>query len=311
MSLTLRRNESVPVAVQRVGRQRIDRVIQLLDLAPQAGGDQAIHAARKQIKQLRALLRLVRRDIGCKQCHRLDKRLRQVVRALSPLRDSTVLLATLLRLHRRGALRSDSLMALKCAIQIGQNGARNQIRSTSGQRKFLAATLRDTRRQIAHWSGIHPGWKAISSGLRHIYRSGRAAVAALALDASDEALHKARKRTMDLLYTMEFLQKMQPRSMRARADATRRLTSCLGNDHDLAVLTQALRRTLHRHLTPAELNRLTTTAALRRRALQLEVPRLARGVYAQTEETFVRRIHRHWKRWRGPLAFHEACLEAN
>jgi phosphate acetyltransferase len=72
-----------------------------------------------------------------------------------------------------------------------------------------------------------------------------------------------------------------------------------GDDHDLAVLDGALGNELRGHLLPAELNRLTTTVARRRRSIQCEARAVARGLYSESEDAFVTRIHQYWHEWRG------------
>jgi CHAD domain-containing protein len=296
MSLSLGRNESVCTAIKRVTHRRIDYVVKLLDRRSDAGAGQGIHEARKQLKQLRALLRLIDHEIGRKRRSRADSRVREVTRSLSPLRDTTVLLATLQGLHRRGAIPSGSFATMRSDLRIRLKRTRDQVLASPRKRKWLAKCLLATRRQVARWPPIHRGWKAIGPGLRQAYRAGSAA--ALALDGSDEAFHAARKRAKDLLYTMEFLRQVQRRSMPAKIAAARRLTDCLGNDRDLALLMRALGSELRGRLRPAELKRLTTTVARLRRSLQLEARALAQALYAQTEDAFVGLIHSYWRKWR-------------
>ena len=61
---------------------------------------EAVHHVRKHIKKLRALLRLVREELGHKTYHREKAGLRQLNRALSPVREATVHLKTLGSLRR-------------------------------------------------------------------------------------------------------------------------------------------------------------------------------------------------------------------
>jgi CHAD domain-containing protein len=295
MSLSLEPTESVRAAIRRVARKRIGHALELLDHNPDAHAGERIHEARKQLKQVRSLLRLIEHDVGRKRCARVDNRLCDVARSLSQLRDITVLLATLQSLRGSGVMTTGSLVKVRSIMEVRWERACAQLLATPSQRRRLTEPLREARRRIARWSSIHRGWKAMGTGLRRIYR---AAVAAMSFDGSDEALHESRKRTKDLLYAAEFLKRLRPRPMRVKIDAIRHLTDLLGDDHDLAVLERSLASELHGHLRPLELNRLTMAVARRRRSIQSEARAVARGLYAESEDAFVSRIHQYWRQWR-------------
>jgi len=90
MSLSLRRNESVGAGIRRNARKRIGRALELLDAKHNGDSGDRIHEARKALKHLRALARLMRPEAGRKQCDPVERQLRSVMRALSGIRDATV-----------------------------------------------------------------------------------------------------------------------------------------------------------------------------------------------------------------------------
>jgi len=298
MSASLKRKESVRAAVRRVARRRIAATIVCLDRKPGAIPDEKIHEARKQLNQLLAVLHLIAHDVGRKRRFRVESSLHDVARSLSELRDTTIMLENLRGLHARGVLTSESLAKLGSALEVRWQRGGERVLASSSQRRLLAKALQKARRHIARWSVIHRGWQAIDAGLRQAYRAGHATMKATLFDPSDDAFHEARKRSKDLLYVMEFLQRMRPRPMRAKAAAARRLADLLGRDHDLAVLEGALCGELRASLPQVERNRLETTVSRHRRTLQRTAGTVARGVYAETEEIFVSRLHRYWKDWR-------------
>jgi len=65
------------------------------------------------------------------------------------------------------------------------------------------------------------------------------------------------------------------------------------------VLQQALGRKLQGLLAPTEMKRLAIIMARRRRAAQRKALRVARSLYAQSEDEFLQSIHRHWRASRG------------
>jgi CHAD domain-containing protein len=296
MTLTLRHRESVRAAIRRIVRKRIGYAVELISAGPDRDSGERVHEARKQLKQVRALLRLIRPEAGRKRTSRVDRRLRQVTRALSGIRDATVLLQTLLEMRRPADLSPASLARLRSALEVRQKRTYARNLATPRHRKRLSEVLRQADRQVMGWSSIHAGWQAIGPGLRVVYGSARAAAARVKV-SDDETLHEARKRAKDLLHVLEFLRRIRPRDMEAQIRGVHQLTDLLGKDHDLAVLQVTAGKPLGRHLTSPELRRLLTMIARRRRSLQHRSFAICRSVYASSEAAFVKRIHGYWRRW--------------
>jgi CHAD domain-containing protein len=297
MSLRITRIESVRAAIKRVTRRRIERATALLERAPAAKVNAGIHEARKQIRRVRALLKLIRLDSGRKPTARANTLLQNVARALSAVRDGRVLLATARELHASGAIGHQSFSRLRIALETRCERAQAELFSAQGQKR-LTSSLRKSRKLVTRGASVGRGWKALDIGLHRTYRAGRAAAAAIAIRQSDEVLHEARKRAKDLLYVLDFLQALQPRSMRAAAAMAGQFTELLGVDHDLAVFQQALRRELKGLIRPAERVRLNRILAGRRKSLQLQAHAVGLRLYPESADDFVRRIHGFWKHWR-------------
>jgi CHAD domain-containing protein len=85
--------EPVPDAIGRIARGRIDHALEALEEASEEG----IHEARKDMKKLRALLRLVRE----KKLRPESDCFRDAARELAGARDADVMLATVADLEKR------------------------------------------------------------------------------------------------------------------------------------------------------------------------------------------------------------------
>jgi len=300
MTLSLRHRESVRAAIRRIVRKRVGYAAELISAGPDRDSGERVHEARKQLRQVRALLRLIRPEAGRKRTSRVDRRLRQVTQALSGMRDATVLLETLLEMQRPADLAPASLARLRSVLEVRQRREYAHNLATLRHRQRLSEVLRKAGSQVMSWSSIHKGWQAIGPGLRKVYGSARAAAAAAARAevSDDETLHEARKRAKDLLHVLEFLRRIQPRDMEGRIRGVHQLTDLLGKDHDLAVLQVTAGKPLRRQLTSPELRRLLTAIAKRRRSLQHRSLAICRSVYACSEAAFVKKIHGYWRRQR-------------
>src|SRR5918997_4732474 len=93
--------EPLPDEIRRVARGRIDHALDELRGKSDSTREEAVHEARKDMKKLRALLRLVRGDLGDRVYRRENQCFRDTARELSGMRDADVMLATLGDLEAR------------------------------------------------------------------------------------------------------------------------------------------------------------------------------------------------------------------
>ena len=94
---------------------RIGHALDELSGGTESSPDVAVHEARKDVKKLRALLRLVRSTTSGRVRRRENEALRDVGRSLSGVRDADVMLATLADLEESfpGDLPPESAGALR------------------------------------------------------------------------------------------------------------------------------------------------------------------------------------------------------
>ena len=87
--------------MRRVARGRIDHALDELRGKSDSTREEAVHEARKDMKKLRALLRLVRGELGDRVYAAENACFRDTARELSGVRDADVMLATLGDLEER------------------------------------------------------------------------------------------------------------------------------------------------------------------------------------------------------------------
>ena len=270
----LKQGEPVPEGIARIARGRIDHAIDALTDATEEG----VHEARKDMKKLRALLRLVRGDIGEKTFRRESTCFRDAARELSGVRDADVMLATLSELEDRyGAETGPVRQAVEA----------HRIRTAGGGRERAAKTaiavLAEARRRVGDWPLERDGFVALEDGLRRTYRDGRRDWRAALKDPSTENLHEWRKRVKDLWYHHSILEETWKPVMKVLAGEAHELSDRLGDDHDLAVLLDF------------GADSLEPVIATRRAELQEEAFAYGTRLYADKPKAFVRRLE-HWSR---------------
>jgi CHAD domain-containing protein len=210
------------------------------DLRP-ARDAELVHEARKAIKRMRALARLLRYRLGERELQRVNDSLRTAAQRLAGARDAQVRLATLEGLCRRypKALAHEQIGRLR-----GQLERECERASEPAPREDVLRDIGNMRRELARWSSVEGDlegdFETIAPGLARIYREGRRRYTrvrdARAPDA--EAFHDWRKRVKSLYYALEMLGGRRAPGVRRLIRRADRLGKLLGEEHDLWLLRQ-------------------------------------------------------------------------
>jgi CHAD domain-containing protein len=299
----LKRSESVPEGIRRMALGQIDDALEQLE----AGGspderDGAVHEARKSMKRVRSLLRLVRDELGAEVYRRENGEFRAVGRVLSPIRDSRVTVESLDALVERTELRAHDVAGLRAALVERHTAARRLAEKGGEAFTDAVSTLEAARERVPDWPLERDSFGAVKPGARRMYRRGRRAMAAASDEPSDEHLHEWRKRVKDLWYHTQILESLDKRRMKAFAEQAHELSTLLGDDHDLAVLRVEVDQRPEAFERPEHLDELTRAIGQRRRELQLAARGLGATVYADKPKRYVGRLKRCWRKARRATA---------
>src|SRR5919197_2489211 len=282
----LRRKESPIAAIRRVAEGRADDALDQLRDGVERNPDPAVHEARKDLKKLRSVLRLVRHDVGDDLYRRENVRFRDAGRALSGARDAQVKLETLVALRERFEERfaEDELALLEHALE----AERERLADPGGDPLAVdraTGAIDAGRDAIADWPLHADDWSLIGPGLRRSYRRGRNRLADVRSEASDEAVHEWRKRVKDLWYQVRLVRSAKKSALGKMADQIHHLSDLLGDHHDLAVLRDdAIER---RELLAEEvLERLLASISERQDELAADAIALGERVYAEKPKAF-------------------------
>lgn len=295
MGSALTRGESPRKALRRIVRDQIDKA--RADLGGDREPAEAVHAIRKRLKRLRALLRLARDGMDRAAVDRENRRLRDAARPLSEARDAAVLVAAFEALvERSGDLgHPDAVAAVRSALGEREADASRRLLGDGSALDTLGDDLDRAREELGGPAFDGVRWPTLRDGLRRIYRAGRRAFRA-ALDApTDEGLHEWRKRVKDLAHALAVVEPIRPGAIRRRADRAGDLADTLGDDHDLAVL----RKTLLSEGMPAASAMAFLPAIDARRAEWRDTAfALGREVYRERPRELADRLDAAWRAWR-------------
>jgi CHAD domain-containing protein len=329
--------ETLATALRRMALGQLDLTIEMIERIDESDSpERSVHEARKALKRLRALMRLLEPELGEQVRSRENDVLRAAGEALAGARDADVLLSTLERLvqenpgklaGRRGVIR------LRAHLRDERDRAWRGVLGDAAGRALTLAELRAARARVATWrlpEGAGVG--LVQPGLVRVYRQGRnrRGRAAHARGERTRALHLWRKRVKDLRYTAEMLQWCEQdgaancrgkRARRRREQARKpaawlrrvarradELGELLGEEHDLAVLEEYVRglgareRGARVQLGRATRRKLVKLIAARRRGMRKQALRRGERLYRRRPGRFARRAVRAHRRSRPALS---------
>jgi CHAD domain-containing protein len=309
--------EALHKAIPRIARERIDRIIKSLSEKPQPGTE-SIHEARKDLKSIRALLRLARGSIDGEVRFRENTLFRDAGRSLSTIRDPQALLEALKYFSNPHRSNSGPSREKQEAIRAFIAKIRAKIEEKlvdglpPGVTRSLVKELRQARRRAALWfegTLLPPGneWEMfVGTGLRRTYRKAKNLVWQFEVighdTAADQTWHELRKSAKALGYQLRLLKPIWPGMMDAFLEEIDQLTDRLGDANDLAILRAKI---LNEPYSPSETQESGETRRIflqlldhRKQKLHLDAFALARLIYAEKPSQFERRVAGYWQIWR-------------
>jgi len=296
MAFCFKRKESVSEAIRRLGCERIDHALKCLKDYDRA---EAIHGARKDIKKVRAVLRLARSRVAKKDFRRQFRLLRDAATRLAAPRDAYIKVQALRNLmaHFRGQLASTALRGIRAELKETVEAEIKRFANEKGTGATRKA-LRRARKALADSDVRGDGWSVLGRGVKTVYRDGRRACRMAAESSSPENFHEWRKCTKNLWHQVRLLRPVWPEQMEAMASELKALDKLLGNDHDLVVLRQDLGDRGKRLINAHEWETLDGLIEQRRRELRTDALALGARFYAEKPSAFSDRLGRYWQTWR-------------
>ncbi len=289
---SIRTDRPAGEALRRLSRKTLARLAKDLGRAA-AGG--SVHAARRRLKFMRSLLRLLRPAIGKAAFAKADGRLRAAAHAIAGARRAEALQEAVAKLGPHGSPQSPALaeLARLAAAAHGHEAAAEALSEA------IAGALRDiekVRGTINDWSLPKRNVARFVAGLRDAYGSARCELRA-GLAASDIArLHEARKSVIHHLHHLEILEPLWPELVRAWKTELTSLREALGDLNDLRELQRLATADASGFSSPARLHDAQVAISARRTRLLARVKRRAGQRFAEKPGELARHIGAIWRK---------------
>lgn len=295
-------SESPSAGIDRIALGRIDHALDELQGRGSVRFAESVHEARKDLKKLRSVLRLVRGEIGDEAYRRENARFRDAGRVLSGARDAQVKLETIGALTGRPG-RMPTKTNLRAYVQALERERRALSRAGAKREAAVAravAEIEAGRVAVRGWAPSEDGWGLVAGGFGRSYRDGGRRLRDVRVDPSAENVHEWRKRVKDHWYHLRILRGLWPAEVGTRADEAHRLSELLGDHHDLAVLAEDARERREIFRRRETLAGLLAAAEARQGELLAEALPLGDRLYAEGRKALVSRFESYWSTWRAP-----------
>ena len=259
--------------------------------------DEFVHDARKRLKKVRSLLRLVREEMGPRAFHRENSSFRKSAQPLRDIRDAHVLIETLDRLtdSSSSALSVRACSDLREFLEARKQRAWTQFWGNGPGCKRVLRKLRKARLRSHAWKLARLGWSDLRQGLKDVYVAGSQAFVIARANQTTEHLHEWRKQVKCFWYQLQVL---GPVWRCVRDELGRELdvlAEILGEDHDLAILHQVVQSEVIAGGRDADLDDLTIVIDHRRSELERAAFELGQRVYGYRPRAVIKQIERWWK----------------
>ena len=296
MAFRLKPDKSVSSEIRRIVLRQLETAISELRSVGDPESDEAIHDARRRVKKIRAVIRLVRPVLD-QSSVAVDKDLRDVSHLLAPVADGQGVIATLDQLARRYQDLLPPRVVASIRAGLVDRGARADRHAWTEQvLQTAAAALRAERRHVKEWRLHADGFRAIAPGLERSVRRARNAMMQAWARPDAAHYHAWRRYVKDHWFHVRLLEGPCANRLAAEQRRLEALDGMLGEHHNLVLLRHVL-------VTDSRVSRQQTAQCLRivssyQRVLRQHAQSLGARIYAEKPRRFVRRVKQLW----GPAA---------
>jgi adenylate cyclase len=290
----LKRSESIALGLERIITELLAAAVEQLQQSEQSLED-AVHEARKSIKKVRAVLRLIRPLMGS-DYDRGNGALRDIGRKLSDIRDAQALIETFdyLNANYRDELGDASLNNFRQSL-LDQKRKQTEEFDSTYQIPQLVAALQKMGKHANHWSYKSATMDILAKGVANSLRRGRDQFYEVDDRPFPEIFHEWRKRAKDLCYQLNLLKKLWPDVFEGYLNSYKKLEKLLGMDHNLTVL----RKTLYKadNELGQDEKRLLLVIDLDQKAIRRKAEKLGERIYSEEPKQWRQRINQSWDAW--------------
>jgi CHAD domain-containing protein len=287
--------ESVKESIVRILTEQVDSILRHCH-DEQENVHVSIHEIRKSIKRIRAVLRLVRDEIGYSTYFRENVFYRDLSRSISDLRTYNVLAITLEDIQKDLSPRipEGSIKPLIESIKQDREALLAEVASNDRVFRDLSKSFMEGRSRIHTLPVQNNDFSAFSGGIRRMYRQARNYLEKSKSVADMHHLHDMRKRMKYLWYQVLVIKPVYPNQMKAMASSLESISEKLGVYHDLDVCSEFILDNDTGLETSIE-ETLLEACEFKKSSMLPGILKKSEAALSEEPKAFINRIGEYWK----------------
>jgi CHAD domain-containing protein len=287
MAFRLKRRKSIGSQLAHIVASESHKATK--EVAAESPAGDSIHEARKHVKKIRAVLHLLRSELGDDYAS-LNNCSRSAARRIAAIRDADALIETMKSLRQRyravlgvgGRAATVTLNARRRAAY-----ARLAARHLVDVKRMLERSRRVLRSRVHHAATR----RSVRDGIARGYRRARQEMEHTADSLDDAQLHAWRRRVKDHWYQMRLIEGLNTQ-VHARVRALSGLEDWLGEHHNLALLRGMILEQPRRFGSARSVDIVLGCIDKRQAALRQRAIRRGRSLFAAKPSSFRTEIAR-------------------
>ena len=256
----------------------------------------SIHEIRKSCKRIRAVLRLVRDNIGYSTYLRENVFYRDLARTFSVIRDYEVLCNSMKILREKQPDELKSIVSSRVLEYFTELRDRylEDLLNESDPFGYVLHALEAAKTRVDQFYYTHDNFSGMGPGLERIYRQGRRLKKIVENRYTPEEFHNFRKRSKYLLYQIQLLKKVYKPTLKGYAKSLSIMTDRLGDYRDFDQLAEYLNHQRIPGFTKRKSENLVKMIEAEKIGLYKKAMRLSDLVYAESPRAFINRMESYW-----------------
>jgi len=289
VSFRLKRRHSIGSQLARIVASESRKATE--ELTSKSRTEESVHEARKHVKKIRAVIHLLRSELGDDYA-RLNRRARSVSHRISEIRDADALIETMTSLRRR--YRAVMRVGLRAGTATLNARRREAYASLAGSHlSDVKRMLERSRRMLRSRVRRAATGRAVRDGIARGYRRARQEMAEATAGADDSRFHVWRRRVKDHWYQLRLIEGLTTR-VHARVRALGSLQDWLGEHHNLSVLRAVILEQTRRFGSARSIDVVLGCIDRRQDALRQRAIRRGRSLFSAKPSSFHKQITQWW-----------------
>ncbi|MBK3517844.1 CHAD domain-containing protein [Carboxylicivirga marina] len=285
--------EELQEGITRVLREQYELIIQLTSIPDDI--DISVHEIRKAIKRIRAILRLVRWDIGEEIYQSENMRFRDLARQLSQIRDYHVIITYLAENFEAEELHIPEANFISLINHLNSKKELELKRLIDNQTlDTIKEQMEISSKELKEFPFDFLGPHTIRQGTSNSYSQCLNKISETQLKLDDHPLHELRKRVKYLLNQMILIQEVWPDFFKTYSTSLKQASDLLGDDHNIAESILLINNLPAKVISDEDKNSLTDSFRKEREHIHRDLWPLLGKLFTEDAKSFVKRITSYW-----------------